>query len=197
MPAETSFLRALVTLSIAKSRNVRGKWGAMSNSDVRKYRVSTDLGAFAVSFSDSGVCDVQFPNKSKASTMELRNQEGEGGRHLADALRIYATGRKAAFQVEVDLHDCTEFLQLVWDALREIPYGEVRTYKQIAESLGRPKSARAVGAACAANPVPVVIPCHRVVAAEGKLGGFSGGLQWKKKLLKLENWAASTSSART
>jgi O-6-methylguanine DNA methyltransferase len=177
-------------------RGPPAKVGFMSDAGVRQYRVSTDLGAFAVSFSDSGVCDVRFPNRSKGTATELRGQEGESGRNLSGALRIYASGRKAAFHIDLDLNDGTDFQQEVWEALRAIPYGEVRTYKQIAESLGRPKSARAVGAACAANPVPVVIPCHRVVASEGKLGGFSGGLQWKKKLLHLEDWANGSSAAR-
>ena len=89
-----------------------------------------------------------------------------------------------------------EAFEISWPASEYADAGGFRVGRGLGAG-GRVSSARAVGAACAANPVPVVIPCHRVVAAEGKLGGFSGGLQWKKKLLKLENWAASASSART
>lgn len=80
----------------------------------------------------------------------------------------------------------TEFQMAVWRELKKIPRGQTRTYGQIAAAVGRPKAARAVGSACGKNPIPVFIPCHRAVASNG-LGGFSGGLPWKKLLLELEN----------
>ena len=113
----------------------------------------------------------------------------------AAALRRYASGDDAAFAAPLDLNEGTDFQRDVWKALRAIPYGEVRTYGQIAAALGRPNAARAVGAACGANPVPVIVPCHRVVAAGGGLGGFSGGLHWKKRLLHLEKSAFPLAAA--
>lgn len=89
----------------------------------------------------------------------------------------------SALPVDVD---GTPFQRRVWGALRRIPRGEVRTYGDIARAIGNPMSMRAVGAANGANPLPVVIPCHRVVAAGGKLGGYSGGLERKRWLLRLE-----------
>lgn len=80
----------------------------------------------------------------------------------------------------------TEFQLAVWNELKKIPRGQTRTYGQIAAAIGRPKAVRAVGSACGANPLPVFIPCHRVVAAGGP-GGFGSGLPWKRLLLKLEN----------
>jgi len=80
----------------------------------------------------------------------------------------------------------TPFQQKVWKVLQTIPYGETRTYKWVAQKIGKPKAVRAVGQACGANPLPLIIPCHRVVASGNKLGGFSGGLRLKKKLLRRE-----------
>ena len=70
--------------------------------------------------------------------------------------------------------------------MQEIPFGQTRSYGEIARAIGRPKGMRAVGGACGANPIPVLVPCHRVLAAKGKLGGFSGGLDWKRTLLERE-----------
>ena len=80
----------------------------------------------------------------------------------------------------------TEFQQRVWSALKEIPSGETRSYGEVAASIRSPKATRAVGSACGANPIPVLIPCHRVLASGGRLGGFSGGLDWKRRLLMVE-----------
>lgn len=81
----------------------------------------------------------------------------------------------------------TNFQQSVWSALREIPYGQTRSYKQIAEIVGRPKAVRAVGKANGANPLPILVPCHRVIGANGSLTGFGGGLAAKSYLLELES----------
>ena len=86
----------------------------------------------------------------------------------------------------LDLEDNTPFQMKVWQALRAIPYGRVRSYGWVARKIGKPRAARAVGSACGANPVPLLVPCHRVVAGDGSLGGFSGGLLNKRRLLKLE-----------
>lgn len=82
----------------------------------------------------------------------------------------------------------TPFQKAVWNELKKIPRGQTRTYGEIAASIGRPKAVRAVGSACGANPIPLWIPCHRVVAQNG-LGGFGSGLPWKKLLLRLEGWS--------
>jgi len=88
--------------------------------------------------------------------------------------------------IPVDLSSGSAFQQQVWQALHKIPFGETRSYLQIATSIGRPKAARAVGQACGRNPITIIIPCHRVLAGNGKLGGFSSGLQVKETLLGLE-----------
>ncbi|MCP3983757.1 MAG: methylated-DNA--[protein]-cysteine S-methyltransferase [bacterium] len=98
----------------------------------------------------------------------------------------FLEGKRPCFDLPLDLR-ATPFQRLVYDALLEIPYGETRTYADIARCIGHPKAVRAVGAANGSNPIPLVIPCHRVVAAGGKLGGFGGGLPMKKQLLVMEH----------
>ena len=100
-------------------------------------------------------------------------------------LEEYFDGRRQDFDLKV--HPAgTEFQHLVWAALRKIPYGTTTSYGELAASLGRPNSSRAVGAANGANPVSIIVPCHRVVGADGSLTGFGGGLETKRYLLDLE-----------
>lgn len=102
------------------------------------------------------------------------------------AIRAYLAGKARSFALPLDWGDHSPFQMKVWGVLRGIPYGRVRSYGWVARKIGKPRAARAVGAACGANPVPLLVPCHRVVAGDGSLGGFSGGLPNKKRLLKLE-----------
>ena len=101
-------------------------------------------------------------------------------------LEEYFAGRCNTFSVPLDM-DGTKFQKNVWDALANIPFGETRTYGQLAKQLGNPKAMRAVGAANGRNPVAIVVPCHRVIGADGKLTGFAGGLEAKAHLLNLES----------
>lgn len=99
----------------------------------------------------------------------------------------YLERARTAFDLPLDLEAATDFQRDVYDELVRVPHGRLTTYGGLAQALGKPGSAQAVGQAVGANPVPIVIPCHRVVAADGKLGGFSGGLPLKVALLALEN----------
>lgn len=101
-------------------------------------------------------------------------------------LQEYFNGGRQAFSIQLDF-DGTEFQKQVWQALLTIPYGETRSYSQIATQLNNPKAVRAVGAANGKNPVSIIAPCHRVIGASGSLTGFAGGLENKAILLKLEN----------
>ncbi|UCF10605.1 MAG: methylated-DNA--[protein]-cysteine S-methyltransferase [Candidatus Bipolaricaulota bacterium] len=100
-------------------------------------------------------------------------------------LHDYLEGERRAFDLALDLRG-TEFQRAVWDALRGIPYGETRAYGDVAKGIGRPRAARAVGQALASNPVPIIVPCHRVLGGNGSLVGFGGGLPLKERLLALE-----------
>ena len=100
-------------------------------------------------------------------------------------LSAYFTGELRRFDLPLRLEG-TPFQTAVWEALRTIPWGETRTYGEVAALLGRPRSARAVGAACGRNPLPLLVPCHRVIGSHGGLHGFTGGLDLKRALLRIE-----------
>ena len=104
----------------------------------------------------------------------------------AAELREYFLGHRTAFDIPLSPSG-TPFQLAVWQVLRDIPYGETRSYGQIAAAIGNPRAVRAVGTACGRNPIWVMIPCHRVIGAEGALTGYAGGLEMKKALLDLEN----------
>jgi len=105
---------------------------------------------------------------------------------LVERLKAYFAGHRVTFPDRLDLSGATPFQRAVWEATRLIPYGETRSYTWVAEQMGKPKAVRAVGQALGRNPWPVIVPCHRVLAANGGLGGFSGGLEMKRFLLNLE-----------
>ena len=109
---------------------------------------------------------------------------------LPERLRRYFEGEPVAFPDELDLDSASSFRQAVWQATRSIPFGETRSYRWVAEQIGKPKAARAVGQALAANPLAIVIPCHRVIGSGGGLCGFGGGLEMKRWLLELESSAS-------
>ena len=101
-------------------------------------------------------------------------------------LKEYFNGQRKKFDIQFKMHG-TEFQKKVWKQLLKIPYGQTRTYKQIAESIGNAKACRAVGMAIHNNPIAIIIPCHRVIGSNGKLTGYAGGLEFKKYLLQIEN----------
>jgi methylated-DNA-[protein]-cysteine S-methyltransferase len=103
----------------------------------------------------------------------------------AGQLLEYFNGQRREFDLDIEMVG-TPFQREVWSALRRIPYGEVRSYSDIARQIGRPNAVRAVGAANGANPIPIIVPCHRVIGSNGSLTGFGGGLDVKRRLLDLE-----------
>ncbi len=112
-------------------------------------------------------------------------EDRERTRHLRDQLREYFRGGRQRFELELAPRG-TRFQRAVWQALQEIPFGETRTYGDVARAIGRPRGSRAVGRATGANPIPIVIPCHRVIGSDGTLVGFGGGLDVKAALLAHE-----------
>ena len=141
--------------------------------------VDTDVCPFAVTVVDGAVTRIEL------NTRGSRPAAGEFERGVVRELKEYASGLRTVFTFPV-LPEGTAFDRQVWEAVAEIPYGETATYGEIARRRGKPGAARAVGTANGRNPVPPVIPCHRVVAAGGGLGGYGGGLPLKRKLLDLE-----------
>jgi len=120
------------------------------------------------------------------ANLSLRPLEGLIGRFQA-----YFSGQRVDFLDKLDLSGATPFQCEVWQAARLIPYGQTRTYAWLAAQVGNPGAARAVGQALGRNPLPIIIPCHRVLASNGGLGGFSGGLEMKRLLLTLEKTSAA------
>lgn len=144
------------------------------------WNVRTALGVIAIEFAERSVSRIQLGGTKTSSP-----SPPVFVRKLAADLRKYAKGDRVRFNAPLEPVG-TAFQRAVWRALQEIPAGETRSYGWVAARIGRPVASRAVGAACGANPVPVLVPCHRVVRGDGSLGGFSAGLEWKRKLLRLE-----------
>jgi methylated-DNA-[protein]-cysteine S-methyltransferase len=161
--------------------------------------VDSPIGALRLAVTDTGVARIGLPRASGPGFAGwLRNTFTDAERvawlplldKLAQELREYFAGQRREFSVPLDLRG-TEFQLAVWREIAAIAYGDTRTYSEIARSAGRPRAVRAAGTATGNNPVPIVVPCHRVIAAHGKLGGFSGGLDAKRRLLALERAATS------
>lgn len=152
-------------------------------------------GWMGISESSKGIQAIVLPKRSKrAVESELRAQsdgpvqQGESARLEAARRQLldYLAGRRNIFDVPLDLSRGTSFQRQVWRTLQRVPYGKLRSYQWIAARVGGRHYARAVGNAVGANPLPIVVPCHRIVAHDATLGGFSGGLSMKRKLLSLE-----------
>lgn len=147
------------------------------------------LGAIFVISTDKGISRVIFGRDRFKGFIKNLNGVNltEGGRAEKSAreIKLYIGGKLKEFGLELDLSSGTPFQVSVWRELLKIPYGNVKTYGEIAEKIGNPHAARAVGSAVGANPIPIIIPCHRVVGRNG-LGGYSCGIQIKKKLLEIE-----------
>ncbi len=155
---------------------------------VATLKIKTDEGDFVARYSSAGLARLDFPTaKTKGATTAPAAHSVTRWHELTTrAVRLALQGRPMAATPPLDLSRGTAFQRRVWAALRAIPAGKTETYARLAASLKKPKAARAVGGACGANPVPLFIPCHRVVAAHGGWGGFSGGLHWKQKQLGRE-----------
>jgi O-6-methylguanine DNA methyltransferase len=155
----------------------------------------TSIGELWVAVSENGLVAVEFPTTQADFIIWLEKHRGgkvefnpEKVREALAQLREYAAGERREFTLPIDWSVLSEFQRRALKVTAAIPYGETRTYKDIAVELGNPRAARAVGRAEATNPIPVVLPCHRVVGTDGKLHGYGGGagLPTKEQLLKME-----------
>jgi O-6-methylguanine DNA methyltransferase len=150
--------------------------------------IQTADGLFVAGYSQRGLAALTFPHQAATTDKPSVVAEPVTAFHQLTlrALERVLAGRPPGKLPPLDLSGGTEFQQHVWDELRQIPSGQTQTYGQIARAIGKPTAVRAVGGACGANPIPILIPCHRVLAANQKPGGFSGGLTWKRMLLARE-----------
>jgi O-6-methylguanine DNA methyltransferase len=169
--------------------------------------IPTRAGRFLARYSEKGLTGLDFPSlvsRRRGNESEISPGAGSSVRvssrrllpvsntihswHRATeaALKSILAGQAAKKLPPLDLSGGTEFQKRVWNALRKISLGETKSYGEIARQIGKPRAVRAVGGACGANPIPILVPCHRVLAANKKIGGFSGGLDWKRNLLNRE-----------
>lgn len=167
----------------------------MIRTEIRFRTLETPLGRMAFATGDHGLLRVCLPREDAFCAIEDITSAWPGAAEddgllpsFARQLERYFDGRVVRFEQSLDTRGCTEFTVQVWDACRAIPRGCTASYGELAERVGRPKAARAVGTAMRCNRFPLVVPCHRVVRSGGGLGGFAGmsGLDLKRSLLALE-----------
>ncbi|HOB21123.1 MAG TPA: methylated-DNA--[protein]-cysteine S-methyltransferase [Candidatus Atribacteria bacterium] len=149
------------------------------------YYYDTDIGRISIAQNESAITGLYFPGYEDKALAGAIVMETELLRQAGRQLKEYFSGTRKAFDLPLEPAG-TPFQQRVWKALKDIPYGEVRTYKDIATAIGDPKACRAVGMANNKNPIAIIIPCHRVIGSNGKLIGYGGGLHIKQYLLELE-----------
>ncbi len=170
----------------AKHYRARGK-----GQRIRFCTFATSLGTVLVASTDEGVCAVKLGNEGRrlkallAEEFNAADLVDEAMPEIAGKVRAFIAGAGTLARVPLDIRG-TVFQRRVWEALRRIPRGETRTYGEIAREIGAPAAVRAVGSACGANPVALVVPCHRAVRTDGGLGGYAWGLTVKRRLLELE-----------
>ena len=149
----------------------------------RIYALKTEKGLKLLTFSKKEL-------ESQLHKLKIKNgklkKDKKPFSNLKKRFLDYFSGKKVSFSEKLDFSSGTEFQKKVWREMRKIPYGQKKSYKWLAQRVGDFKKARAVGNACGSNPFPIIIPCHRVVKEDRGLGGYSGGLWIKKKLLELE-----------
>ena len=160
---------------------------------------NTSLGWIGSLSSQDGLRRLVLPQPSPEQTLHLLNEFALKWHNqilseaktnyfgdLPERIKHYLRGEPISFPDKLDLSWASPFQRRVWEVTQSIPYGETRTYAWVADKLGMSKAARAVGQALTRNPLPIIIPCHRVICSNGSLGGFSGGELWKRRLLEIE-----------
>jgi O-6-methylguanine DNA methyltransferase len=157
--------------------------------------LESELGRILVTRTDKGLNNLFFHQPTwgkffeeleERRDIELVKSQSKFS-NLKKQLKDYFSGKKVRFQEKLDLSSGTPFEQKVWKKMLQIPYGKTISYKKLAQMIGNSKKARAVGNACAKNPVSIVVPCHRITKSDGGLGGYGGGIERKKRLLSIES----------
>ena len=159
--------------------------------DIRKTRVDSPLGAIILAATDQGLAGLWFDDqKHRPAWQDWPDQDDDQTLLQASTeLQQYFDGARSAFELPLDLRGGTPFQQSVWQALLHIPHGVCTTYGTLADALDKPLAVRAVGTAVGRNPLGIIVPCHRVLGADGSLTGYAGGLGRKAALLTLESGA--------
>lgn len=157
----------------------------------RMHRIQTPLGGLTLAATDQGLFGAWFDEQSYRPDMDgwVSAADDPVLQRAAHQVGEYFAGARKAFDLPLDLSRGTPFQQQVWRSLVQVPYGSTTSYAVLAAQLGRPRAVRAVGAAIGRNPMCVILPCHRVLGADGSLTGYAGGLDRKRRLLALESGA--------
>ena len=173
------------------AENFPGPSGPRNARGIPSFCFKSPIGGILVIAEGTCISRVRFEFMPPRATPEI--PDAPLFTNVFDSLTRYFLGENPEFhQVPLTLSGGTEFQRAVWHTIREIPYGETRTYKWLAEQIGNPKAVRAVGGAVGANPISILIPCHRVIGSNGKLGGYGGGIERKRQLLELEGYPVET-----
>ena len=158
---------------------------------IRSFYFNSPIGWLHVISEGAGISRIDFHHIPPPSMPDIPDEPQSN--YVYDILTNYFMGKTVDFsQAPLKFSRGTEFQIAVWNAIREIPAGETRSYKWLAEQIGSPKAVRAVGGAVGANPISIIIPCHRVIRSDGKLGGYGGGVKRKRLLLELEGYPVET-----
>jgi O-6-methylguanine DNA methyltransferase len=162
-----------------------------TKSELIELPITTRDGEFMAHYSEKGLAGLNFPRAKAASSRAVNAKQIplkilQWHRTTTAALKKILAGLAPGEFPPLDWAGTTDFQKSVWKAMLKIPLGKTKSYGEIAQAIGNPKAVRAVGGACGANPIPVLVPCHRVLAANNKIGGFSSGLGWKASLLERE-----------
>jgi len=186
-------LRGPTKTALLHSRARVRKWFAEEATLIQWGEMSSPLGPLFAAVNERGLCALEFGRQESEFLQRFDNRtrlkkDPKAVERVLAQLREYFAGDRSNFNLPVDISQLTPFQRSVLDVACRIAPGQVWTYQRIAEELGRPRASRPVGGALAHNPIPIVIPCHRVVASDGSLGGYSGGsgLKAKRWLLRLE-----------
>jgi methylated-DNA-[protein]-cysteine S-methyltransferase len=146
--------------------------------------IETPIGTLRICSNGSAVTELNLAGQYEAEAT-LTNDEDAILKQAASQLSEYFAGKRQVFDLPLAPQG-TDFQQSVWNILATIPYGELRSYSDVALQVGKPNAVRAVGAANGKNPLPIIVPCHRVIGRDGSLTGFSGGIETKSRLLQME-----------
>lgn len=160
----------------------------MTTPERLQFAMASPIGKLFLIASDKGLCEIAWDKAPDAITVTTLQASTPAAKFLTQTqkeLTEYFAGKRKKFTVPLDVQG-TDFQKKVWNQLSQIPFGKTQSYKDVAGKIKNPQAMRAVGTANGHNPVSIIVPCHRVIAADGTLGGYAGGLNRKKKLLALE-----------
>lgn len=175
-----------MNLASAKSANHRTRHSAAADHGRVRAELDTPIGELILIADELGLRSIRLPEGGNSASDHAVPRDPQPLREYMAQLRAYFAGELQQFELPLSPAG-TDFQQEVWSALREIPYAETTSYSALAQHIGRPRAVRAVGAANGANPLPIVVPCHRVIGRDGTLTGFAGGLACKAWLLNHEH----------